>query len=152
MDEPLYIVRNTALRWLTTTNYDLLIRETTLASVRGLQLRSELTEARIDAAVYGKGDRADREARMRARQDERIADAAVLSEAELLARAPDNMVVPVEAISAARVTRRFGLCKLAATLDDGRRLTWRWMNRSGPYEEVEPVLRRVFGSRLTSRG
>jgi hypothetical protein len=151
MDEPLYIVRNTALRWLTMTNYDLLIRETALASARGLHVKSELTEARIDAAVYGKGNFAERGARLHAREEQRIAEVAVLSDAELLARAADNIVVPVEAITAARVSRRLGLCKLAATLDDGRRVTWRWMNRYGPYEEVEPVLRRVLGSRLTSR-
>jgi len=153
MDEPLYVVRHTSLRWLTTVNHELFIWENKFASIRGLTLKSGLNDARIDTTIRGKVASSDAKARTREWADERVASALELSENELLMQAPDNMMFETSAITAARLTKHFGICKLSVTLDDGRRLRWRWMNSAmcGRYEEVAPVLRRTLGSRLTAR-
>jgi hypothetical protein len=153
MDDPLYVVRHTAARWLTTTNHELFIWETRFASIRGLTLKSGRNDARIERAVYGKLSWRETRTRTQAWADERIAHALELSEDELLAQAPDNMIFDTSAITAARLSKHFGMCKLTVTLDDGRRLKWRWMNsrQCGRYEEVAPVLRRTLGSRVVAR-
>ena len=53
-------------------------------------------------------------------------------------------------VAEARLTRRIGICKLVLKTQDGRKLTWRWMNVkiNGTHDEVEPALRRVFAERL----
>jgi hypothetical protein len=153
MDKPLYVVRHAALRWLTTVNHELFFWETRFASIRGLTLKSGRNDVRTERAIYGKVSFREAGERTRAWADERIANALELSDDELLAQAPDNMMFDTSAITTARLTKHLGMCKLSVTLDDGRRLRWRWMNspKCGRYEEVAPVLRRILGSRLTAR-
>ena len=153
MDEPLYVVRYAALRWLTTANHELFIWDNRFASVRGDTLKSTVDDARLDLAIYGSFTRRQATARMQELTAERISNAVKLSESELLMQAPDNVMFETDAITTARLTKRFGICKLSVALDDGRKLTWRWMNLAmcGRYEEVAPVLRRTIGPRLTAR-
>jgi hypothetical protein len=85
--------------------------------------------------------------------DERIANALALSDEELLAQAPDNMVLSTDTIAAARLSRRFGICKLTLTLEDGSRRRWLWMNTAmcGSYSEIARALRRALGDRISAR-
>jgi hypothetical protein len=155
MDEPLFVVPNTATRWVTAANYDLLIWETRFASVRGLTMKSVIEDDRIERMILGKGRRKtwrEATARQQGLAGERAETAVRLSEPELLARAPGNIVLDWSAIAAARLTKRTGLCTMRLTLADGRRLKWQWMNSqmAARYEDVEPVLRRVLGPRLSA--
>jgi hypothetical protein len=154
MDEPLYVVRHTGIRWLTTANHELFVFDTKLASARGLTLKTGRERARVDRAVYGKVGFSGARERTQAWADERIARVLEMSDEELLAQAPDNMIIGLDTIAAARLSKRFGFCKLRVTLDTGRKIRWRWLNQAenGMYRDIGAALHRVLGSRLTMSG
>ena len=55
----MYAVKNTAKRWLTTVNYDLLIYQDKLVVARGISWRTfadDLTEAHVWRKVTGRSD------------------------------------------------------------------------------------------------
>jgi hypothetical protein len=149
MDEPLYVVPNTARRWLTVVNHDLLISESRLVSIRSVSPRSAYAEFQVDRALQGKvkGTSAARE-RIHSWEERRLREALELTDAELLGRAPDNAIIALAEISAARLTMGRRFCKLGVRLEDGSRQRWIWSSRYAPVEEVEPVLRRLLGERL----
>jgi hypothetical protein len=148
MDEPLYVVFNAARRWMTTTNFDLFIYSDRLVAVRGFTVRSGLREARVERKTVGKASWAESETRRRRREAERVADALRLREEDVLAQYPENDAVRIDSICDARFRRRVGVCWLALSLADGEIVKWMWLSRYAPYEEAEPVLRRVLGERL----
>lgn len=154
MEEPVFVVRHTGVRWLTTANHELFIFPTRLASVRGMTLASGVRDARLDRAVYGKPSRRQAGERIRARGDERVASVLEMSDEELLSQAPDNMIIGLDAISAARLSKRFGFCKLGVTLKTGHKIRWRWLNRpeNGLYPDAAAALSGVLASRLTMSG
>jgi hypothetical protein len=154
VDEPVYVVRHTALRWLTTVNHELFIFDTKLASARGLTWATGHENIRVDRAVEGKISPSRAKERTQAWADERVTRVLDMSDEELLAQAPDNMIIGVDTISAARLSKRLGLCKLRVTLDTGREIRWRWLNRpeNGSYHDIAAALNGVLGSRLTMSG
>jgi hypothetical protein len=102
-----------------------------------------------DGRARGRGE-IDRRIRSRAHQG--VSDALASDEHGAPAGA-DTLVIDVDTVAEARLTRRFRLCKRTLTLLDGRRLRWRWLSSavSGRYEDAAPALERCLGERLHGR-
>jgi hypothetical protein len=149
MDEPLYAVRNTSRGWLTTVNHELFLYEDRLVSVRGATLRSGTAAARKRSKESGQASIKEDWAGLSEDADRRVADVLATPEAAVLERR-DSALVAVDDVAEARLARRIGICKLVLKTRDGRKLAWRWMDvkMNGKFDEVAPVVRRVFGDRL----
>ena len=76
----------------------------------------------MERAVYGKPSRRQSGERIGVRADERVAGVLEMSHEDLLSQAPDNMIIGLDAISAARLSKRFGMCKLRVTLNPDAQL------------------------------
>jgi hypothetical protein len=162
MDEPLYIVYNAAKRLATTTNFNLLVYADRIVAVHDFDfrlashgLRSSAADAIEDARLKRRlgmpatrGGVRETEAQMRREQAARMAHVRKMAEDELLAQSGDNHIVRLDSIHEARFRKRAGICRLSLLLADGDKQTWRWLSRYSPAEDVQPVLRGVFGERL----
>jgi hypothetical protein len=80
----------------------------------------------------------------------RAAEMLQLTQDEVLALSPDNHIVRFDAMHDVRFGKRAGVCRLTYVLADGVKCRWRWLNRYSPSEEVEAILARVLGERLTN--
>lgn len=135
---------NTAARWLTTVNHDLLIYEDKLVIARGLAVRGSLTEARESRAVLGR-KRSTLEI-----NNERIRATSESQLEELLAVDGNRLIRPSD-IATATLKRRFGICTLTLNLQTGQSLKYRWMNSASlatDYEASKVALRDFLGPRL----
>jgi hypothetical protein len=149
---PRLTIPNASRRWLTTVNYDLLVFDDRLVALKGLTLKGGAAQARTDQRVrraLGAPAEESSWARQRARDEERVAAAAV-DAAVASSDRPDRIVVRFDDVRQARLTKRFGIVALRLTLEDGSSHRWMWMNNSMArrYAETAPVLRAVLGSRL----
>jgi len=129
------------------------VRETTLWSVRAFRLSSAHHDVQVDRALMGRArGRGEIDRRIRSRAHQRVSDALESDEHGAPAGA-DTLVIDVDKVAEARLTRRFRLCKRTLTLLDGRRLRWRWLSSavSGRYEDAAPALERCLGERLHGR-
>jgi hypothetical protein len=142
---PVFAVKNTAARWATTINYDLLIYEDKLVVARGLALRGSLDEARVSRAVLGR-KRSPLEG-----NEERVRGTSERQLEELLA-VKGNRLIKASDIASANLKRRFGICTLTLNLQAGERLKYRWMNSASlatEYEQAKVAFRRLLGPRLS---
>jgi hypothetical protein len=114
---PIGSIKNTATRWMTGVNYDLLIYRERIVVARGFSYR-DVKEHR----------QALRDADVREANAARVARAAALDEVALLAQDPGNRVIPVEEIASAILSQRLGICTLRLELASGERVKYRWMN------------------------
>lgn len=149
---PRLVIPNAARRWLTTTNYDLLVYSDRLVAVKGLTLRGGMQDDRRDRhvrAVLGVPDSRSVGERQRARTEQRVA--ALMTNGELgSAESSDQILVQLSDMSRAKLSKRVGIVSLRLWLKDGSKLSWRWMNHSlaKPYADAAPVLRDVLGNLL----
>jgi hypothetical protein len=136
--EPLYTIRNTATRWLTLTNYDLLVYEDVLvASV--VSYGSHFEAAKIAAG-------SSRALTDRGLDDERVAAAARAGRNETAAR----VVIRADETAAARLSKRMGVVILRLELLHGRDWKFIWLNaeRWADYSHARDALERMLGSKL----
>jgi hypothetical protein len=85
------------------TGFNLLIYADRIVSLRGFTTRSAWQDAQVDVRVRGRSKSLDEAAaRMRRREDERIADVLLDGEDEALRQFPGNRAVPTELIAQAR--------------------------------------------------
>ena len=126
---PLLTIYNTAGRWLTLKNYDLLVYENALLIVLGLTARNLGREMRRR--------RETRKARFRrplshvpAGNAERSANIAATPVPAILAADHGNRLVPLDEIESAVLSRRLGTCKLELRLQDETRPRFIWLNLS----------------------
>ena len=136
-------VRNTATRWLTTENYDLVNFDDRLVVSRGISLKTARRD--IDAGrVAGPQLAADRE---------RLARAARVPIDELLAPDAGNRVVWPQEVERVAVSRRMKFAKSKIQLAGGGQLKYIWLDsaiRNGDYGEIRRALETLFGPKLTS--
>jgi hypothetical protein len=149
MEEPLFVVRNTATTWLTVTSYDLFVYDDRLVSVAGLTTGSGLKAARRHRKERGRVSMKEGWDAQGEDADRRVAEVLATPEPAVLERRGSTSVA-VDDVVEARLRKRAGLCKLVVKTSDGRKQRWRWMNVgiNGTLDEAEPVLRHVFGERL----
>jgi hypothetical protein len=148
MNEPLQIVPGTSMGFRKPfTNYDLVIFDGGLASLKGATYKSSRDDLAIDRELLGRAEgREEIRQRMARHAQERASEALADSD---VAEAAGRLILSTEEITDARLSKRLGLCRLKVTLNDGRVLRWTWMPRYGPYEAVAQTLRQALGDTLT---
>lgn len=127
--EPLCSIRNTATRWLTTVNYDLLISQDKLVVIRGISWR---TAGRDLSAGHAAGSQT-------AAGLMRVEHASAIPEAELLAQHTGNRIVRAGEVKTARLGRRIKIAHMKIRLKNGKRLTYKWLgwpSHYGDYHEI----------------
>lgn len=136
-------VRNTATRWLTTVNYDLLIFDDKLVVSRGISWRTAPSDL---AAGHKAGS-------LKAADHKRVQHTATVPEDVLLSEDAGNRVVSPEAVRCARLRRRMKLARLEVELKAGDKLKFMWLDlssRNGDYNEIRQALKRLLGPKLKS--
>ena len=116
-------------------------------------LRGGLQDDRRDRrvrAVLGLPDSMSVAERLRARDEQRVADLMQTTELDS-AESSARILVRFSDVASAKLSKRLVVVSLRLRLKDGSRLSWRWMNNSlaKPYADAAPVLREVLGSLLS---
>ena len=121
--EPLYTIRNTATRWLTLTNYDLLLYENALvASVVPFRSNVEAVRRRKRA---GERPGVRRTFTDRSLDDERVDAPAATSPDEIAAEDARGAIVRSDDVVAARLSKRMGVeLSLEMARSSGRKFMW----------------------------
>jgi hypothetical protein len=138
---PLYAARNTATRWLTTVNYDLLIYDDRLVVTRGISWKTapdDLRARRKAGSAKGAGE-------------QRVAKAAATPIDEMTDRDGSNRVVPADEVTRATLKRGIMLARLQLELRNGDQLRYSWVHRgsvNGEYARIEQALGQMLGAKL----
>jgi hypothetical protein len=143
---PVFVVTNTAVRWATTINYDLLLYEDKLVVARGFELRRSVKEELFLRDVVGV-ERSSAE-----RNEERVRKTAEQQLEELLAADENNRVIRAWEIASASLKHRLGICSLRLTLRTGEKLKYRWMNSASfatKYKPAKEAFLQFLGPRLS---
>jgi hypothetical protein len=140
---PVYAIKNTARRWLTMVNYDLLIYDDKIVVARGISWKSvpmeyaqkqsfgltgrERDEARVHKVVFSSGE------------PPRESDAS-------------NRLIPTAAVLGARLVHGSILARLELELSGGERMRFMWLNwsRNADYAEARRALSGLLGAKLTA--
>jgi|SRR5271166_4390954 len=117
---PLLTIYNTARRWTTPKNYDLVLYEHAVLIALGLRLGNVGREKRRRREVRKAGARGPL-AHVPAGNAERSGKIAATPVQTILTADSGNRLVPLEEIDSAGLTRRLGLCTLKLRLIDGTR-------------------------------
>jgi hypothetical protein len=147
---PLLTIYNTARRWLTLKNYDLVLYEHAMLIVLGLTVGNVGREKQRRREVRKAGARGVG-AQVPAGNAERSAKIAVTPFTTILAADRGNRLVHLEEIASAVLTRRLGVCKLRLHLTDGTQLKFIWLNSSrmnAAYAEVANTFARLLPQRF----
>jgi hypothetical protein len=149
---PLLTIYNTARRWWTVKNYDLVIYDRAVLIVLGIRLDSLVREMRRRREARHLEGTRGLGARISAANDERSATIATTPLPVLLAADPGNRLVGLDEIQSARLSRRLGISTLRLELSDGIRLRFLWTNASWRgfprYEEAAETLRSLLPGRF----
>lgn len=135
MQSPVFAVKNTARRWATTVNYDLLIYDDRILVARGLSYRDAAPERPFTPEVH----------------EARVQSVASLSVEEVLSRDAGNRLIWSADIAVARLTRWFGICTFRLKLLTGEHLKYMWMDsakRAAAYAPAKEALQSLLGDRL----
>ena len=146
--EPLYTIRNTATRWLTLTNYDLLLYEDALvASVVTFRSHVEADRRRKRA---GERTGVRRTFTDRSLDDERVDAAAATSPDEIAAEDARGAITRSDDVVAARLSKRMGVVTLRLELarSSDRKFMWLDRERWADYSQALAALERMLGSKL----
>ena len=138
---PVFAVKNTAARWATTINYDLLIFEDKIVVARGLSFPGSVGEERLRDSVGVKRSALER-------NDDRVRDTSERQLEELLAADGGNRLIRVSDIASANLKRRFGTCTLTLNLQTGASLKYRWLNSGSfatDYEQAKEDFANCWG-------
>jgi hypothetical protein len=82
---------------------------------------------------------------------ERDIRASALTEAELLAHDKGNRIIRPDDVNTARLGRRAKIAHLRFGLNEGKQLTYKWLDlpsRNGDYDEIRRALLQLFGRKL----
>ena len=146
--EPLYTIRNTATRWLTLTNYDLLLYENALvASVVPFRSNVEAVRRRKRA---GERPGVRRTFTDRSLDDKRVDAAAATSPDEIAAEDARGAIVRSDDVVAARLSKRMGVVTLRLELarSSDRKFMWLDRERWADYSLALAALERMLGSKV----
>jgi hypothetical protein len=147
---PLLTIYNTAQRWLTLKNYDLVLYEQAVLIALGLNLRNLGREKRRRREVRRAGARG-LGAQVPAGNAERSAEIAATPVPAILASDPGDQLVRLGEIEAAVLSRRLGHCKLRLNLSGNTRLQFLWLNSSrmnADYADVTTTLSHLLSERF----
>ena len=141
---PVFALKNTATRWATTVNYDLLIYQDTMVVARGLSWKG-FTEEQFESRAIGLKPTSFE------RDEHRLTLTSETPLEELLTADSGNRLIRTADIASAKLGRRFGICTLRLTLQGGESLKYMWMNSSKAtkYEPAKVALRELLGAKLT---
>jgi hypothetical protein len=146
---PRLAIYNTAYRWLTLKNYDLLFHEHVLLIVLGLTTHNLPREMRRRREARRAGFRRPL-SHVPAANAERSANIAAMPVSAILAADSGNRLVPLQQIESAVLSRRFGNCTLALRLRDKTRPRFKWLNLSvnADYDHVVETLTDLIPERF----
>ena|ERR1700720_4178552 len=146
---PLLTIYNTAERWLTLKNYDLLFYEHHLLIVLGLNTRNLRREMRRRREVRQAGFHRPL-SHVPAGNAERSANIAGTAVSDILTAERGNRLVPLEEVQSAVLSRRLGICRLKLRLTDQTRLRFIWANLSvnANYDHVIETLTDLMPERF----
>ncbi|HWX96191.1 MAG TPA: hypothetical protein VNZ01_04995 [Solirubrobacteraceae bacterium] len=146
---PRLTIYNTAERWLTLKNYDLVFYENAVLIVLGLTARNLRREMRRRREVRRAGFRRPL-SHVPAGNAERSAYIAATPVPATLAEDRGNRLVPLDEIESAGLSRRLGMCKLKLRLTDETHATFIWANLSvnANYDHVTETLTDLLPERF----
>jgi hypothetical protein len=138
---PVYAIKNTAKRWLTTVNYDLLIYDDKIVIARGISWKSTPREV-AQRRSLGLSARETDEAR--------VHQAAFSSGERLRESDASNRLIPAAAVLGATLVRGSILSRLELELGGGERMRFMWLrwSRNADYAEARQALSGLLGAKL----